>query len=60
MVKPIVNQYQPDLVSPPGETLEELLEERGMAQAEETLRNCNDLKQRFTWVSSDEVGVSVV
>lgn len=34
MVKPIVNQYQPDLVSPPGETLEELLEERSMAQAE--------------------------
>jgi HTH-type transcriptional regulator / antitoxin HigA len=34
MAKQIVNQYQPDLASPPGETLEELLEERGMAQAE--------------------------
>ncbi|MFP4008209.1 MAG: HigA family addiction module antitoxin [Spirulinaceae cyanobacterium] len=30
----IVNQYQPDEVSPPGETLEELLEEREMTQAE--------------------------
>jgi len=28
------NQYAPDVVSAPGETLEELLEERGMSQAE--------------------------
>jgi HTH-type transcriptional regulator/antitoxin HigA len=28
------NEYRPDYVSPPGETLEELLEERGMSQAE--------------------------
>jgi HTH-type transcriptional regulator/antitoxin HigA len=28
------NQYAPDIVSPPGETLEELLESRGMSQAE--------------------------
>lgn len=27
-------EYRPDYVSPPGETLEELLEERGMSQAE--------------------------
>ena len=28
------NQYQPDFISPPGETLFEILEERGMSQAE--------------------------
>jgi HTH-type transcriptional regulator / antitoxin HigA len=28
------NEYRPDYVSPPGETLEELLEERGMSQSE--------------------------
>ena len=28
------NEYRPDYVSPPGDTLEELLEERGMSQAE--------------------------
>lgn len=30
----IQNQYTPDYVSPPGETLQELLEEQGMSQAE--------------------------
>ena len=30
----IQNQYTPDYVSPPGETLQEVLEERGMSQAE--------------------------
>ncbi len=34
MSKTIQNQYNPDYVSPPGETLEEVLEERGMSQAE--------------------------
>ncbi len=34
MIKQEVNQYFPDVVSPPGETLAELLEERGMTQAE--------------------------
>jgi HTH-type transcriptional regulator/antitoxin HigA len=34
MIKLIQNEYQPDLVSPPGETLLEMLEERGMSQAE--------------------------
>lgn len=34
MAKQIVNEYQPDVVSPPGDTLEELLEERGMSQAD--------------------------
>lgn len=29
-----VQAYRPDSVSPPGETLEEILEERGMTQAE--------------------------
>ncbi len=29
-----MNAYRPDAVSPPGETLEELLDERGMTQAE--------------------------
>lgn len=28
------NEYRPDYVSPPGDTLDELLEERGMSQAE--------------------------
>jgi len=28
------NHYAPDYVSPPGETLQEILEERGMSQAE--------------------------
>lgn len=28
------NQYVPDYVSPPGETLQEILEERGISQAE--------------------------
>lgn len=30
----IQNEYLPDIVSPPGETLQEILEERGMSQAE--------------------------
>lgn len=34
MNKQMQNQYEPDEVSPPGETLAELLEERGMSQAE--------------------------
>lgn len=34
MTKLIHNEYAPDLVSPPRETLRELLEERGMPQAE--------------------------
>lgn len=32
------NQYQPDVVSPPGDTLQELLDERGMTQADLALR----------------------
>jgi len=34
MANPIVNMYTPDDVSPPGETLEELLEDRAMTQAD--------------------------
>lgn len=34
MSNPIQNQYLPDVVSPPGVTLFEILEERGMSQAE--------------------------
>ncbi|MFH1635194.1 MAG: helix-turn-helix domain-containing protein [Chloroflexota bacterium] len=34
MISPIQNEYLPDFVSPPGETLLEMLEERGMSQAE--------------------------
>ncbi len=34
MSNPIQNQYAPDVVSPPGETLLEILEDRGMPQAE--------------------------
>lgn len=34
MTNQIVNQYIPDTVSPPGDTLEELLNERGMSQAQ--------------------------
>lgn len=34
MSEQILNQYVPDSVSVPGETLEELLQERGMSQAE--------------------------
>ncbi len=34
MVEPRVNEYRPDFVSAPGETLEELLEDMGMSQAE--------------------------
>lgn len=38
MSNDIQNQYIPDYVSPPGETLEEMLEERGMSEAELTIR----------------------
>jgi len=34
MSKPVQNEYIPDVVSPPGETLLEMIEERGMSQAE--------------------------
>ena len=34
----IINQYNPDYVSPPGDTLEEVLEDRGITQAELTYR----------------------
>ncbi len=34
MTRPIVNEHVPDSISPPGETLHELLEEQGMSQAQ--------------------------
>lgn len=34
MDKPIENEYLPDWVSPPGETLQETLQTLGMAQKE--------------------------
>jgi HTH-type transcriptional regulator / antitoxin HigA len=34
MNKKVATQYDPDYASPPGETLQEALEERGMSQAE--------------------------
>ena len=34
MTESMLNQYLPDEVSPPGDTLDELLETRGMTQAE--------------------------
>jgi len=34
MIKPVQNEYLPDIVSPPGDTLMEMLEERGMSQAD--------------------------
>jgi len=34
MANRLQNQYQPDLVSPPGETLAEVLEQLGMTQAD--------------------------
>ncbi len=34
MINTIQNEYMPESVSPPGETLQELLEEKGMTQAE--------------------------
>jgi addiction module HigA family antidote len=34
MTDPLRNQYEPEEVSPPGETLQEMLDERGMTQAE--------------------------
>ena len=49
MVKPIVNQYSPDDVSPPGETLQETLDTIGMPQAElarrmgKTPKNINEM-----------------
>ena len=49
MVKPIVNQYSPDDVSPPGETLQETLDTIGMPQAElarrmgKTPKNINEI-----------------
>lgn len=33
MPTPIKNQYEPDFVTPPGETLEDVLDERGISQA---------------------------
>lgn len=38
------NEYQPDIVSAPGETLEEILEERGMTQSELARRMDRPLK----------------
>jgi HTH-type transcriptional regulator/antitoxin HigA len=34
MIKSFENEYAPDVVSAPGETLLEMLEERGMSQSE--------------------------
>ena len=34
MTTTIINQYNPDYVFPPGDTLEEVLEDRGISQAE--------------------------
>ncbi len=38
MANPVTNEYYPDYVSPPGETLREILEERGVSQAELAIR----------------------
>ncbi len=38
MVTEMKNQYAPDYVSPPGETLLEMIEERGMTQADLAVR----------------------
>lgn len=38
MSKPVVNEYKPDYVSPPGETLREVLEEMGMSRADLAIR----------------------
>jgi addiction module HigA family antidote len=34
MARRVTNEYEPDVVSPPGETLAEVLESRGMTQAD--------------------------
>jgi len=47
MSNAIQNQYTPDYVSPPGETLQEILEERGMSQSELAERT-EDLKKQLT------------
>ena len=41
MIRAIENQYAPDYVSPPGETLTEILESLGMSQAELAERTGN-------------------
>src|ERR1700733_12597112 len=40
----VKNEYRPDFVSPPGETLADILEERGMSQAELAERTGRPLK----------------
>ena len=44
MISSLENQYQPDYVSPPGETLLETLEALGMSQAELAERTGKSLK----------------
>ena len=44
MISSLENQYQPDYISPPGETLLETLEALGMSQAELAERTGKSLK----------------
>ena len=44
MINTIKNQYQPDFVSAPGETLQELLDSIGMSQAELARRTGRPIK----------------
>ena len=44
MTNRLVNEYAPDIVTPPGETLAEMLEERGMSQAELAKRTGRPMK----------------
>lgn len=38
MTEPIVNQYHPDFMYPPGETLKEILDERGLSEHDFAVR----------------------
>jgi len=43
MTKKIINEYQPTVVTPPGETLQDMLDSLGMSKAELADRICLDL-----------------
>ena len=55
MAKNIRNEYRPDMVSPPGETLEETLDVMGMSQSELAVRMDQPVKMVNELVSGRAV-----
>jgi len=57
MSKTIQNRYNPDYISPPGETLQEILEEKGMTQ-DELAKRIGKTKAIINEIISDKAAIT--